>query len=80
MKRASPSDLFDSLPRGIAPGTFGQDRDTRALAASSNTIACGRLTYALEAAHNIGPWDCPEKFHREHRMGEARGNHDAIRA
>jgi outer membrane receptor protein involved in Fe transport len=27
-------------------------------------LGAGRLLYALEAAHNDGPWDHPEKFHR----------------
>ena len=56
--------LFDSLPRGIATITLGQDRYARALVANSNAIGSGQLLYALEAAHNDGPWDNPEKFHR----------------
>ena len=57
-------DLFDALPRGIASLTLGQDRHGRALVADSNAIAGGRLLYALELAHNNGPWVSPEKFHR----------------
>jgi len=56
--------LFDALPRGVASLTLGQDRYARVLIANSNAIGGGRITYALEAAHNNGPWDNPEKFHR----------------
>lgn len=37
---------------------------TRALVANSTAFGDGRLLYALEAAHNDGPWDNPEKFDR----------------
>ncbi|HEV7576366.1 MAG TPA: TonB-dependent receptor, partial [Caldimonas sp.] len=57
-------DLFDALPRGTAAVTFGQDRYARALLANTRPLGDGKLTYALEAAHNSGPWDNPEKFHR----------------
>ena len=57
-------DLFDGLPRGIASVTFGQDRYSRALVANSNKLGDGQLLYALEYAHNDGPWENPEKFHR----------------
>jgi outer membrane receptor protein involved in Fe transport len=56
--------LFDALPRGIASLTVGEDRYARALIANSNAVAGGTLLYAIEAAHNDGPWDNPEKFHR----------------
>ena len=57
-------DLFDALPRGIGSLTLGQDHYARALIADSNALADGRLLYAIEAAHNDGPWDNREKFHR----------------
>jgi len=57
-------DLVDALPRGIASLTFGQDRYVRALLANSHAVAGGQLTYALEGAHNDGPWQNREKFHR----------------
>ena len=57
-------DLFDGLPRGIASLTVGQDRYARALIANSTALESGSLFYALEVAHNDGPWDNPEKFHR----------------
>ena len=56
--------LFDSLPRGAAGVTLGQDGYRRALIANSLGVGGGKLLYALEAAHNDGPWDKPEKFHR----------------
>ncbi|HEY3634613.1 MAG TPA: TonB-dependent receptor [Caldimonas sp.] len=56
-------DLFDVLPRGIASFTLGEERYARALVANSNAVGNGNLLYALEAAHNNGPWDNPDKFH-----------------
>ena len=57
-------DLFDGLPRGVAAATLGQDRYARALLAHTSSLGEGKLTYALEGAHNDGPWQNPEKFHR----------------
>ena len=57
-------DLVDALPRGLASVTLGQDRYGRALVANSHALGGGQLLYALEVAHNDGPWDNPEKFHR----------------
>ncbi len=56
--------LFDTLPRGLASLTLGAHGYRRGLLADSATLALGRLLYALEAAHNDGPWRNPEKFHR----------------
>ncbi len=56
--------LFDSLPQGVASVTLGEERYARALLANSNALGGGNLLYAIEAAHNNGPWDNPEKFHR----------------
>jgi len=56
-------DLFDALPRAVASLTVGQDRYVRGLVASSNRLGGGtELLYAVEAAHNDGPWENPEKF------------------
>ena len=75
-------DLLDALPRGIASATLGQDRYGRALIANSNALpfgpAGGSLLYAVEAAHNDGPWDRPQHFHRtngvlRYSFGEERG-------
>jgi outer membrane receptor protein involved in Fe transport len=57
-------DLFDTLPHGIASATLGEWRYARALLANSNAVANGNLLYAIEAAHDDGPWDNPERFHR----------------
>jgi outer membrane receptor for Fe3+-dicitrate len=76
--------LFDSLPRGIASLTIGQEKYGRALIANSNVLGNGNLLYAIEAAHNNGPWDNPEKFHRingvlRYSFG-GDGNHSSITA
>ena len=56
--------LFDALPRGTAALTVGANGYGRALLAKSTALAGGSLLYALETAHNDGPWESPEKFHR----------------
>jgi outer membrane receptor protein involved in Fe transport len=55
---------FTTLPSGIASATLGQRGYARALLAKSMPLGDGQLLYALEGAHNDGPWDNPEKFHR----------------
>jgi len=60
--------LVDALPRGTALLTVGEDRYARALVASSSRLERGNLLYALEAAHDDGPWEQPEKFHRLNGM------------
>ncbi|OYU32445.1 MAG: TonB-dependent receptor [Comamonadaceae bacterium PBBC2] len=56
--------LFDSLPEGIASLTLGDNSYARALLTQSVPWQSGKLLYALETAHNNGPWDDPERFHR----------------
>jgi len=60
--------LFGKLPQGIASLTLGAHRYERALVAKSIALGqdgqSGNVLYAIEAAHNNGPWDNPEKFHR----------------
>ncbi|MES3015436.1 MAG: TonB-dependent receptor [Pseudomonadota bacterium] len=60
--------LFDRLPQGIASLTLGENGYRRALVANSSPLGrsgqSGDLLYALETAHNDGPWENPEKFHR----------------
>jgi outer membrane receptor protein involved in Fe transport len=56
--------LFGNLPKGIASLTVGEHRYERALITKSLALGDGNLLYAIEAAHNNGPWDNPEKFHR----------------
>jgi outer membrane receptor protein involved in Fe transport len=80
--------LFDTLPRGLASLTLGEHGYGRALVANSSRVGSGAdagdLLYAIETAHNDGPWDNPEKFHRingvlRYSFGEA-GNRSAITA
>ncbi len=56
--------LFDTLPGGIASFTAGKNGYGRALLTQSVPWQNGSLLYALESAHNNGPWDEPERFHR----------------
>jgi hypothetical protein len=56
--------LFDTLPQGIASLTLGANSYGRALLTQSVPWQNGKLLYALEAAHNNGPWEEPERFHR----------------
>ena len=43
---------------------MGEHGHQRALVADSRHWGAGDLLYAIEVAHNDGPWDNPEKFHR----------------
>lgn len=56
--------LFNGLPRGLASITAGENGYARALVANSTPLTTGKLLYAIEAAHNDGPWDNPENFRR----------------
>jgi hypothetical protein len=56
--------LFDTLARPIASLTAGEDGYARALVATSLAAGPGQVLGAFEAAHNDGPWELPEKFHR----------------
>ncbi|MES2952216.1 MAG: TonB-dependent receptor [Pseudomonadota bacterium] len=56
--------LFDTLPEGIASLTVGDNSYARALLTQSVPWQNGKLLYALETAHNNGPWEQPERFHR----------------
>ncbi|CAN5271629.1 TonB-dependent receptor [soil metagenome] len=76
--------LFDGLPKGLASLTIGQHDYKRALIANAFSAGPGKLLFAIEAAHNDGPWDNPEKFHRvngvlRYSFGNA-GNHSSITA
>ncbi len=55
--------LANSLA-GQVSVTGGENGYARALLAKSVPFHEGQLLYALEAAHNDGPWLSPEKFHR----------------
>jgi len=61
---AAHLDLVDRLPRGVGVATLGQNGYRRGLLANSSDVGPGALTYAVEVAHNDGPWDNPERFHR----------------
>jgi len=56
--------LLGKLPKGIASLTIGEHQYERALVTKSMALGDGDLLYAIEAAHNNGPWDNAEKFHR----------------
>ena len=56
--------LVDQLPRGIAALAFGEYGYTRLLNANSLPVARGTLLYAVEAAHNDGPWSVPQGHRR----------------
>ena len=56
--------LFNGLPRGLVSLTAGENGYARALVANSAPLTTGKLLYAIEAAHNDGPWDKPENFRR----------------
>ena len=56
--------LFDRLPQNQAAVTLGQRGYERGLLAGSSELSSGRLLFGIEAAHNNGPWDNPERFHR----------------
>lgn len=76
--------LFGKLPAGTASLTAGAHRYERALLAKSVSVGGGDLLYAIEAAHNDGPWDDAEKFHRlngvlRYSFGDA-GNRASITA
>jgi hypothetical protein len=56
--------VVDGLPRGLASLTLGGHNYARALVADSSSLTTGKLLYAVEAAHNSGPWDHSENFRR----------------
>lgn len=56
--------LVDTLSKGLASVTLGAHAYERALLANSTALTSGNLLYAIEAAHNNGPWDNPEHFKR----------------
>lgn len=56
--------LADQLPKGLLSTTVGEHNYVRALVANSTALSTGKLLYALEAAHNDGPWEHSEDFRR----------------
>jgi hypothetical protein len=56
--------LANTLPQGLASVTLGEHGYRRGLLVDSKALGDGHLLYALESAHNNGPWVNPEGFHR----------------
>ena len=56
--------LYNKLPQGIASLTLGTNGYARSVVANTSELASGTLLYALEAAHNDGPWQTPEDFRK----------------
>ncbi len=57
--------LADTLPRGLASVTLGQEGYDRGLLARSFAAGPdGHVLGAIEVSHNDGPWDLAERFHR----------------
>jgi hypothetical protein len=61
---AARMSLFNTLPKGLASLTLGQHGYQRAVLARSTALPEGQLLYAIEGAHNNGPWAVPEHAHR----------------
>ncbi|WP_395688028.1 TonB-dependent receptor [Caenimonas koreensis] len=53
--------LVNKLPAGIASVTVGGHQFIRSLVANSMPVGSGQLLWALDVAHNNGPWLNPEK-------------------
>ncbi|HXG28989.1 MAG TPA: TonB-dependent receptor [Nevskiales bacterium] len=71
-------DYRDELPRGLASGTLGEDGARRLLLADSQSLASGRLLYALERLHHDGPWQNPDDYHRTNAvLRYSQGNEQA---
>jgi outer membrane receptor protein involved in Fe transport len=60
--------LFNTLPRGIASLTVGENQYTRALLADSVDTGSGSLLFGLDLARNDGPWRQPENLHRSNAV------------
>ncbi len=52
----------NTLPKGIADVSFGQNGYRRAAVASSSAVGDGNLLYAFEALHNDGPFVHPDNY------------------
>jgi hypothetical protein len=57
-------EFADTLPKGIALLSAGQDGYRRGVLAKSYKVGDGNLLYGLELFHNDGPWTHPDNFHR----------------
>ena len=56
--------LVDTLPQGLASVTVGERAFVRALVAKSQALTTGQLLYAVEGAHNNGPWELAQQHRR----------------
>ena len=56
--------LVDRLPSGIATATVGANQYVRMLLANSTALGAGQVLYALDLAHNNGPWDNPGNYRK----------------
>jgi outer membrane receptor protein involved in Fe transport len=65
---AAHMSLVDRLREGFASTTVGEHGYAREVVADSSALSNdkggGNLLYALELAHNNGPWQAPEAFHK----------------
>ena len=52
----------NTLPKGIADLSFGQNGYRRAAVANSSAVGDGNLLYAFEALHNDGPFVHPDNY------------------
>ena len=52
----------NTLPKGIADVSFGQNGYRRAAVAKSSAVGDGHLLYAFEALHNDGPFVHPDNY------------------
>jgi outer membrane receptor protein involved in Fe transport len=55
---------FDSLPKNFATVTLGSNDYQRAVVAASPSVGNGHLLLGVEAVHNDGPWENPERFNK----------------
>jgi outer membrane receptor protein involved in Fe transport len=55
---------FDSLPKNFATVTLGSNDYQRAVVAASPSVGDGHLLLGVEAVHNDGPWENPERFNK----------------
>src|SRR5262249_15645316 len=55
---------FDALPQNFASVTAGLYDYQRAVVAASPKAGNGNLLIGVEAVHNDGPWDNPERFNK----------------
>ena len=56
--------LADKLSDNFSATTVGAHAYAREVVAGSTALAGGDLVYGVELAHNDGPWQTPEAFHK----------------